>query len=168
MEARSSWATGQPVRERMVAMGPVRRNTVHYDGMTAFTSTHESASRSRMDNIRAAHQGRVWGDVGYHYLIDPAGRVWEGRPLGFQGAHVRNHNEGNIGICMLGNYMHQQPNRAQLRSLETTIGGLMQTHRVGVSNVYTHRELGNTSCPGTFMQRAMDNMRTKTGVLASV
>ena len=30
-------------------------------------------------------------DVGYHYAVDRAGRVWECRPLTWQGAHVRNH-----------------------------------------------------------------------------
>jgi hypothetical protein len=34
-------------------------------------------------------------DIGYHYTIDPTGRIWEGRPVQYQGAHVKMNNEHN-------------------------------------------------------------------------
>ena len=46
--------------------------------------------------------GNGWSDVGYHFLITRDGVVHEGRPVKRTGAHVRNHNRGNIGICLAG------------------------------------------------------------------
>ncbi len=165
---RARWARGTPVPILMDRMLPVRRITVHHDGMTAFTSTSESAAAERIEAIRRAHRGHNWGDIGYHYLIDPAGRVWEGRPLSWQGAHVKDQNEGNIGVCVMGNYERQEPNPAQLGAVERFVADLMRRHRVGVDRVYTHRELAATACPGRTLQPRLVSMRGPRGALAMV
>ena len=70
--------------------------------MTSFTSTSKSATAARLETIRKAHlrrDGGRWGDIGYHYAIDPAGRLWEGRSLKWQGAHVKSkERRKNIGV----------------------------------------------------------------------
>ncbi len=50
--------------------------------------------------------GNGWGDIGYHYLIDPKGNIYQGRAgkAGVKGGHVWGFNEGTIGICILGAY----------------------------------------------------------------
>jgi len=68
-----------------------------------------------------------WGDIGYHYMIDEDGRIYEGRWSGtastpcsgggngsdfahdadgkvVTAGHTGYHNQGNIGIAMLGNF----------------------------------------------------------------
>lgn len=47
-----------------------------------------------------------WGDIGYNYLIDPLGNVYEGRAGGdgVTGGHAAYHNKGSIGIGILGDY----------------------------------------------------------------
>ena len=40
--------------------------------------------------------------IGYHYVILPDGRLENGRPLFYEGAHVRGHNHESIGICLVG------------------------------------------------------------------
>ncbi|MEM9082850.1 MAG: peptidoglycan recognition family protein [Planctomycetota bacterium] len=165
---RSAWAKGDPVPRLMNRMLPVRRITVHHDGMNVFTSTSKSDAARRIESIRHGHRGNNWGDVGYHYLVDPAGRVWSGRPLQYQGAHVRAQNEGNLGICVLGNYQKQLPTSTQINAVEDLLTTLMRTYGVGVEEVYTHRELAATACPGVNLQRRLVAMRESTGVLASV
>ena len=160
--ARSSWAKGNPIPRNMNKMLPVRYIAVHHDGMTAFKSTSRGAASSRLETIRKSHlrrDGGRWGDIGYHFAIDPAGRVWEARPLSWQGAHVRAKNEGNIGVVMLGNYELQPVNRAQLASLQSTLKQLMDKYNVPVSRVKTHQEWAATACPGESVQRAMNQMR---------
>ncbi len=152
----------------MDRMRPIYRITVHHDGMTAFTSVSEQAAAERLENIRRAHRGHNWGDIGYHYLVDPAGRVWEGRPLTWQGAHVKNQNEGNLGVCVMGNYENQQPNEAQLRAVERFVAEMMTRHSVRVGNVYTHREMAATACPGRNLQPRLVAMRGTRGALAMV
>lgn len=67
---------------------------------------HASATPPDMDigvtEIRRWHKGRGFVDVGYHYVIRRDGKLEEGRPLDQEGAHVRGHNAGSIGICLVG------------------------------------------------------------------
>ncbi|MEM1424813.1 MAG: peptidoglycan recognition family protein, partial [Planctomycetota bacterium] len=166
--ARSAWAGGDPVPSLMDRMTPIRRVTLHHDGMTTFTSTSSAAAQTRIEAIRAAHRGRGWGDIGYHYVVDPAGRIWQGRPLEWQGSHVGAQNQGNVGICVLGNYERQRPTIAQLDMIESFTAQLMRTHGVSLREVYTHRELASTACPGRFLQPRLVAMRENTGALARV
>ena len=55
------------------------------------------------DEIRRWHvEERGWSDIGYHYVITRNGVVVQGRPLDKIGAHVKGHNKGTIGICLVG------------------------------------------------------------------
>ena len=48
--------------------------------------------------------GRGWTDIAYHFLIDKAGNIFQGRPETVIGAHVMHYNTGNLGVCILGCY----------------------------------------------------------------
>jgi len=160
--SRSTWAKGQPIPRNMSRMLPARYITVHHDGMTAFTSTSKSSTTSRLETIRKSHvrrDGGRWGDIGYHFAIDPAGRLWQCRPLTWQGAHVKARNEGNIGIVVLGNFERQAVNRAQAAAIESTLLTLMRKYNVPVSKVRTHQEWAATACPGQSLQRVMVDIR---------
>jgi hypothetical protein len=151
---RSRWAKAAPIPANMNRMLPIGRITFHHDGMNVFRDTSESAAAERLELIRRAHVNRrpAFGDIGYHYIIDPAGRVWQGRPLTWQGAHVGGQNEHNLGICLLGNYEQQQPNAAQERTIRRFLVSQMHQHRVTQHRVFTHRELAATACPGRLLQ----------------
>ena len=88
----------------------------------------------------------TYGDVGYHFLIDLDGTIYEGRSLAYQGAHVMNQNERNIGIAFLGDYSKQQLKPAQINSAKYLIRELnraygVNTNAQGLPYVVTHREL---------------------------
>lgn len=159
LRRRSTWAAGQPVPAMMNRMLPVQYITVHHDGMSPFTGNDERAAAGRLESIRRVHRGRGWGDIGYHYAIDRAGNVWEGRPIAWQGAHVKDHNEGNIGVVALGNFDEQQPTAAQLEALRRHLRLLMEKHRVSVQRVRTHQEWAPTACPGRSLQAYMVQAR---------
>lgn len=159
---RAEWARGQPVTSRMDQAKPYYRITIHHDGMDTFTTTDRGSAAARLEQIRQAHLNRAgepFGDIGYHYVIDPAGRVWQGRPLNWQGAHVARTNEGNLGICCLGNFQQQRPSEAQLASLDRFVVSQMGKYKVPASRVYTHRELGSTVCPGDNLQPYINDSR---------
>ncbi len=164
---RSDWARGQPVPALMDrADRPYNAITLHHDGMDAFTSTNRSAAAARIEKIRAAHRSRNFGDIGYHYLIDPAGRVWCGRDLYWQGAHVKGQNPGRLGVCLMGNYSVQRPNQAQLEALSRFTTSQMRRYGIPVSQVQTHMELAQTECPGRNLQPMLVSMRRNGGTLA--
>jgi hypothetical protein len=70
--------------------------------------------------VRAIYQYQAitlgWGDIGYNYLVDEAGNVYEGRAGGdnVTGGHVYNYNHGSMGIALIGCF---QTNNASCNSL---------------------------------------------------
>jgi N-acetyl-anhydromuramyl-L-alanine amidase AmpD len=69
---------------------------------------HCSATPASRDigvaEIRAWHKAKrpPWKDVGYHYVIRRDGTVEKGRADTVMGAHVVGHNDGSLGICLVG------------------------------------------------------------------
>ena len=157
--ARGRWAQEGPIRSLAVPMNGISRITVHHEGSSAFTSTAMDSVVRRLESIRNDHRRRGWADIGYHYVIDPAGRIYEARPTALQGAHVRYNNEHNLGVMVLGNFEVQSPTSRALASLQRFLSEQMSVYRVPVSRVYTHRELRPTLCPGANLQRPMLALR---------
>lgn len=65
-----------------------------------------------------------WGDIGYNFLIDPDGVVYEGRAGGDGaiGAHFSCRNTNTVGIALLGTFTSVAPTPAALASLERVLG----------------------------------------------
>lgn len=166
---RSSWAFDQPIASRLEPMGRAYRLTIHHEGMGVETVESIDTVKGQLRKIEAAHKRLGWGDVGYHYIIDVNGRVWEGRPIKYQGAHAGNGtvNKGNIGVVLLGNFDLQRPSAASLASLRSLTEFLMSEYSISVANIYTHNEirlkfgLSATDCPGKNLQREVDAMRKR-------
>ncbi len=157
---RSSWAKASPIKSRIRKMGSVSRITVHHEGWTPVWFTDTTQTAARLDAIRRGHLSRLRaGDIGYHYIIDRAGRIWQGRDDDYQGAHVRSNNPNNIGIMVLGNFEKQSPSSAQYATLRNLLIALKRQHKVPTSRVYTHKEITRTSCPGRVLQSHMVNLR---------
>jgi len=147
-------------------MGRVTRITVHHDGMPPVTLRSEHDVTRRIESIRRSHLGQGWADIGYHYIIDPMGNVWQGRPRSLQGAHVKYNNENNLGVLVLGNFMEQRPTPQALAALDGFVASNMRFFNVPLDRVHTHRELRPTACPGTYLQSHMAYARTRTGSIA--
>ncbi|MEX2672807.1 MAG: peptidoglycan recognition family protein [Phycisphaeraceae bacterium] len=158
---RAAWTRSQPRQSNINRIGRIQRITLHHDGFPEpFTRTGKADSAARLELIRTSHTNRGWADIGYHYVVDRGGRVWEARPLSYQGAHVRDHNENNIGILMVGNFDLQLPSDPQLASMQQIVQILSRRHNVAASRIHTHRELGPTSCPGKNLHPRITAMRS--------
>lgn len=160
---RMQWASTRPDPSRMDPMAPIHAITLHHDGMQPSFSTDPPSVAAHIELIRQMHRGKGWGDIGYHFVIDRAGRVWEARPIAYQGAHVKDHNEGNIGICVLGNFEEQAPTAAQVEAVRMWVSVLRQSYGIPAGQVYTHREWPGaaTACPGAQLQGVVVRMREK-------
>ena len=177
---RSEWAEADPIASKLTAMNGISRITVHHEGGSAVWFNDYESMQTRMDQIRESHLDRLGAaDIGYHLVIDRAGRIWQGRDIRYQGAHVHPDyprpdfdgpearspqtkvawNQHNLGIMVLGNFQLQSPTAQQLSTLKSTLAVLMQHYRVPVERVYTHQELNNTECPGQNLQPVMDQYR---------
>lgn len=101
-----------------------------------------------------------WGDVGYNFLIDPYGNIYEGRAgiNGVRGNHAPP-NEGSIGISLLGDFTSQLPTQAALDSLVRLTAYLAKVNQINLvyktsfdsanpEGMYGHRAINATACPG--------------------
>jgi N-acetylmuramoyl-L-alanine amidase-like protein len=164
---RSQWARYGPNVRLADPMVRIQRITVHHDGMPPVRIATMAAAAARIELIRRGHRGKGWADIGYHYIVDPQGRVWEGRPITLQGAHVKNQNPHNLGILVLGNFEIQRPTASATSAVERFLVEQMHRYRVPLSKVYTHRELAATACPGRNLQRIMVAARSRGGTVAN-
>ena len=92
-------------------------------------------------------------------------RVWEGRDIRYQGAHVQDNNEHNLGIMCLGNFDVQRPSNATRSALDSFAASRMRKHNVALSRVKTHQEINPTACPGSNLQQYMLATRGSGGSL---
>ena len=113
---------------------------VHHTAGTNSYSAGQSASIVR--GIYYYHAVTLdWGDIGYNFLVDKFGTVFEGRsgsvaaPAGRMsiGAHARGVNTGTMGISMMGDYSTVSPSDAQLSSVGKMAGWFLK--RAGISDV---------------------------------
>ena len=113
---------------------------VHHTAGTNSYSAGQSASIVR--GIYYYHAVVLdWGDIGYNFLVDKFGTVFEGRsgsvaaPAGRMsiGAHARGVNTGTMGISMMGDYSTVSPSDAQLSSVGKMAGWFLK--RAGISDV---------------------------------
>lgn len=167
IRSRAGWGAVPPRRRNIETMGRIYRITIHHSANLARSPSLREAVRAIKLDQRYHMQTKGWADIGYHYIIDPAGRIWEGRNLRWQGAHAGNQslNRGNIGVCLLGNFSGgrtgQSPSRNQTHALKALLDQLCRKHRIRRDSIFTHRELQGavTVCPGRRLQRVVERLR---------
>ena len=138
-----------------------------------FTQHHTSGKRTfkledsiiEMQLIQEFHQeGRGWSDIGYHFVIDGEGRIFEGRPSDVIGAHVKDENPGNIGIALMGSYQAPFNDRVtpkQLESMMTLYLWLASNYKIDPETLKGHRDYKNTDCPGDLVYPLLPKIKQK-------
>ncbi|MFH0820282.1 MAG: N-acetylmuramoyl-L-alanine amidase [Candidatus Peregrinibacteria bacterium] len=138
-------------------------------------------SRDYKEFVRAIYHfhavSRGWGDIGYNYLIDPAGNIYEGRYGGDKviGGHVLCYNNGALGIAILGDYQNNDIPEPALQSLTALIAIKARQYNLdpeGTSsfrgkilpNVVGHRDLRPTACPGQKLYALLPKIRERANV----
>ncbi|MFN1193267.1 peptidoglycan-binding protein [[Kitasatospora] papulosa] len=116
---------------------------VHYDGGSHVKRTGYAIMRA----IEAQHIAKGWSGVGYNFVIDQAGNIYEGRGWGLQGAHCPNHNVTGIGVqfAIGGDQEPSAKALAACRALYTE--ACKRTGRTLAKR--GHKDGFATLCPGT-------------------
>lgn len=148
--SRQSWATVAPNPNKMKAMDGVTRITIHHEGSSPNIDATPSQVAATLRKIQGQHKKRMGaGDIGYHYVIDRTGTIWQGRDSKYQGAHTSGANAHNVGIMLLGNFESQQPTERQLSSMRNLVLSLSRLYNLNLrTDIYAHNDFGNTQCPG--------------------
>jgi N-acetylmuramoyl-L-alanine amidase len=159
INGRDSWnARPMSMKGDPEPMGKITRITLHHTADLRAVGVTFAAVAERMKAYQTGHQQtNHWADIGYHFVVDQKGRIWEGRALNWKGAHAGNKqaNENNVGVALIGNFEKTDPTSAQEEATEELLSWLSLEYGVPSSRIYTHNEIekiygikGTTCCPG--------------------
>ena len=172
---RAQWGADEGMRRPTPpSFAPVTRMVVHH----TVTPNDDPDPASTMRAMYAYHvRANGWDDLGYNFVIDAAGRVYEGRwarayaagevptgesldGQGVQGAHAEDDNAGSVGVALMGTFADRRPPPAAVDALQRvlawkadgngidTLGSTMWAGGRVLPTIVGHRDVGATSCPG--------------------
>ena len=184
---REAWGADESIRKGTPEYAaPLRLAIVHH------TATTDSYPKSESDNIvRAIYAYHVktngWDDIGYNFLVDRYGQIFEGRSGGVDkpviGAHALGFNRHSTGISIIGNFATTKPPEVAMNSLKRILSWKLDqgfidplsslTYISNGSNKYkegtkvtlkaitSHRNVGKTECPGDPLYASLPWLRTE-------
>ncbi len=147
--SRAAWGADESIRMNERQYAPIRKLIVHH------TASAEPRPASPAAVVRGTYryhvQGRGFSDVGYNFMIDHRGAIYEGRfarrygagePItgedhngwGVVGAHViRTMNHGSCGVCLIGDFtLAARRLDAAIASLTSVLAWKAGRHRIDV------------------------------------
>ncbi|KQB83457.1 peptidoglycan recognition protein family protein [Corynebacterium lowii] len=185
--SRAGWGADESIRCQDPTIDDhVSALTIHH---TAGSNNYsQEQAPAVMRGIYQYHaQTLGWCDIGYNALVDKYGTIYEGRYGGLneavQGAHAGGFNQNIWGISMMGNYESVTPPQAtidavgRLAGWRAALAGFdptgTDTHysegtsytkyaygtEVELPNIFAHRDVGLTTCPGDAGYAQMDAIR---------
>jgi hypothetical protein len=192
--SRADWGADESMRKSACPSGPSYSPTIkmgflhHTDGVNGYS---RSQVPSIIRSIYAYHvRANGWCDVGYNYLIDRFGRIWEGRAGGITkpvlGAHTGGFNYDSFGVSLIGAYDKTKPSADMLAAAESLfawrLGGYYidptanttlvadsfsgSRYRAGTTvkfkTISGHRDADQTTCPGSYAYADLPDIRTAT------
>ncbi|HSP74075.1 MAG TPA: N-acetylmuramoyl-L-alanine amidase [Gaiellaceae bacterium] len=156
--------TGQPTilprfdwqaNERIVRAKPLYAPTLRL-AIVHHTVNANSYSRAQaaaiVRGIETYHVlGNGWNDIGYNFLVDRYGQIWEGRAGGIDrnviGAHSAGFNTGSVGIALIGTYGSVGPTPAQRAALVRLLAWRLDVAHVDPMSFVPFTSLGNAKWP---------------------
>ncbi|MGW1186143.1 FG-GAP-like repeat-containing protein [Streptomyces drozdowiczii] len=103
----------------------IKAAVVHHTGVDQDNAVPCSQSKARMRTIQQEHFARGYYDIGYNFVVDRCGQIFEGRSGGMDlpvvGAHDVGFNTNTVGISYIGNTMTLKPTRAGLEAISRVI-----------------------------------------------
>ena len=182
---RARWGANEAYRSGAPAYGVVRCAFVHH---TVNGNTYTRAQAPAL--VRGIYyyhtQVNGWRDIGYNFLIDRFGTIYEGRYGGVTkaviGAQVLGFNSMSTGVSLIGTFDSVAPSHAALASLERLLAWKLdlshlnplgkarvecfvtQKYRAGqwvtLPVISGHRQVNYTDCPGTVLFGLLPAVRT--------
>jgi len=107
---------------------------------------HHTVGNSTAESFARYHVSKGWPGIGYHFLIDNEGLVYQTNTIDTISYNVSKRNREVIGISLIGNYEEKVLNKKQKASIRNLVNILKVI--VGDIPVRGHKEFKATLCPG--------------------
>ncbi|WP_395106600.1 N-acetylmuramoyl-L-alanine amidase [Actinomadura sp. SCN-SB] len=134
---RKEWGARSPKSKTSTSWSKRTEVVVHY------SEGPPSQTPRQIQNFHMDSRG--WSDIGYNFLVDTKGRIYEGRGWLVIGAHATGHNTSGIGVCMIGR--DGDATDAAKRAIRWLYDEACR--RAGRTLAKRgHRDVGSTACPG--------------------
>jgi hypothetical protein len=179
--SRAQWGADERLRDKgSLTYGEIHAGFVHH---TVNANDYSKAQvPSIIRGIYAYHtQSRGWSDVGYNFLVDRFGQIWEGRAGGVGravvGAHTLGYNSDSFAMSAIGNFETARPTKALIKAYARLMAWKLGKHgvdaadtRVFVTSRYFHainghRDAGSTACPGRYLYDELPKIRRQAAAL---
>lgn len=177
---RADWGADESLRTGNPSYGTVQTGFVHHT-VNANNYTKEQVP-ALLRSIYAYHvKGRGWSDIGYNYLVDRFGQIWEGRYGGIDkaviGAHTLGYNEVGFAMSAIGNYDIAEPSEAIINAYAALFAWKLSIYnipadRTGIvvkghtlNAINGHRDTKATACPGRYLYARIPDIRAKAAAI---
>jgi len=175
---RSHWGAPNQASSCIEYASSVRYAVVHHTGGGPADNNYTD-SAAKIRGIWQYHtQVNGWCDIGYNFLVDKYGTLWEGRAGGMDkaviGAHAAPFNTGGTGVAILGDFTSVNAPPAARDALIRLLAWKLWIHHVDpytavatpngvVHPISAHREVNQTSCPGDSFYPSLGGIRAEVG-----
>jgi len=184
---RAAWGANEAIRRGSPLFAQSLRFAVihHTAGTNSYTAAQSAAIVRGIQTYHVKSNG--WNDLGYNFVVDKYGQVFEGRYGGAErnvvGAHAEGFNTGSVGIALLGTYGDAQPSAKALDAIASLLAWRLDVGHVDplgrlswisggnarfpsgtpvpLAAVAGHRDTGFTSCPGNALYRQLPTLARK-------
>jgi hypothetical protein len=185
---RASWEGGQCTPRAAPAYREVKLAFVHHT-VNANEYTAEQVPSMLLGICRYHRNSNGWNDIGYNFLVDKFGRLWEGRAGGVDkavvGAHTEGMNTQSFAVSNLGDYssvpaseeamqamtrlirwklpLHGQPTSGTVTVVSNGGGGSHYAagEEATLERVSGHRDANSTACPGQVLYDQLPDLRNR-------
>jgi N-acetylmuramoyl-L-alanine amidase len=185
---REAWGANEAIRRAPPSYATaVQFSVVHHTaGSNSYTASQSAAI---VRGIEVYHvKGNGWNDIGYNFLVDKYGQVFEGRYGGVDkpviGAHAEGFNTGSVGVAVLGTYGSSAPPAVARTALAKLLSWRLDIAHVDPRSTLTwasggnarfasgvpvvlravsgHRDTGPTTCPGAALYAQLNAIAQQT------
>jgi hypothetical protein len=162
---RSGWGALPPKTELMQEQKP-NEIIIHHTGARHQPRVSIEAKMRGLQHFGmtpgrvGALSKRAWGDIPYHFYVDFAGRIAEGRDIDFAGdATTGFDNDGRIQITVEGDFERERPGAEQLSSLTRLVTWLAAVYAISPEGISGHDDHDQTDCPGRNLKPFLEDLR---------
>jgi len=167
---REEWGADESIMDWDQEYAPVEQIIVHHTAGGNNAPVDPAAVIRGIYYFHAVE--KEWGDIGYNYIIDQHGRIYEGRKggLGVVGAHASGNNYGSVGIAIIGDYSNDSPSSNALKGLielveyisyqtDLDLSGSHDFNNNYIPVVAGHRDVNPTECPGDVLYSMLSDVQ---------
>ncbi|XP_068173935.1 peptidoglycan recognition protein 5 [Antennarius striatus] len=156
--SRSQWGAAAPL-QREVLKASAQRVVIHHTAFQQCAGLKEC--KEQLVSIQKMHMtDRHFDDIGYNFLVEADGTVYEGRGWCVVGAHAKGNNHDSLGIAFMGNFTTDTPSTESLSAVkELLLSGVSQGFLHPEFVLLGHRDLGNTLCPGEKLYTVLPDLQ---------